>query len=170
MLGIDPGSRVTGWGFVVGNRWRIESADYGCLRSPRAAARAALLAVLAEGLRQLLDRFAPDVVAIETPFTARFARAALGLAETRGALLATLGRWGGPVAEYQPALVKAAIVGFGRAEKHQVAYVVQRMLGLTRAPASDSADALAIALCHLRHGNLDAARGPVLASRPVDTV
>jgi crossover junction endodeoxyribonuclease RuvC len=71
------------------------------------------------------------------------------LAETRGALLAVLGRWGGEVVEYEPARVKAAIVGYGRAEKRQMVFVVQRRLQLPEPPPEDAADALALALCHL---------------------
>jgi crossover junction endodeoxyribonuclease RuvC len=87
---------------------------------------------------------------VETPFFGRFPKAALALAEARGALLAVLGRWGGEVVELEPARVKAAIVGHGRAEKQQVAFVVRHALGLGELPAPDAADALALALCHLR--------------------
>ncbi len=87
---------------------------------------------------------------IETPFAGRFPKAALVLAEARGALLAELGRWGGEVVELEPARVKAAVVGNGRAEKRQVAYVVRHAFGLEQEPPADAADALALALCHLR--------------------
>jgi crossover junction endodeoxyribonuclease RuvC len=110
------------------------------------------LAVLAAELELLLTRLQPAVVAIETPFSARFPRSALALAEARGALLVALGRWGGPVAEYEPARVKAAVVGHGRAEKQQVVYVVSQVFGLAVPPPADAADALALALCHLRSG------------------
>jgi crossover junction endodeoxyribonuclease RuvC len=129
---------------------RFHALEWGCLRPRRAAGRATRLRSLAEGLDALLARMQPHVVAVETPFTARFPRAALLLAEARGALLAELGRWGGEVVEYEPAKVKAAIVGFGNADKRQVAYVVQHELGLRAAPVADAADALGLALCHLR--------------------
>ena len=87
---------------------------------------------------------------METPFAGRFPKAALALAEARGALLAVLGRWGGEVVELEPARVKAAVVGHGRAEKQQVAYVVRHALALADSPPADAADALALALCHLR--------------------
>lgn len=92
---------------------------------------------------------------METPFSSHNPRSALALAESRGALLATLGRWGGEVVEYEPARVKAAVVGHGRAEKKQVSFVVQRLLGLTAVPPEDAADALALACCHLWRGRLD---------------
>jgi len=98
----------------------------------------------------LLERLAPDVVAVETPFAGRHPRAALALAEARGAILASLGRWGGEVVEYEPARVKAAVVGHGRAEKQQVGFVVRHALHLESPPPADAADALAVAVCHLR--------------------
>jgi crossover junction endodeoxyribonuclease RuvC len=121
----------------------------GCLKPPRSSGRPAALAFLVERLTELLERLEPDVAVVETPFAARHLHAALALAETRGALLATLGRWGGEVVEYEPARVKASVVGYGRAEKKQVGYVVQQRLGLPSVPAEDAADALALALCHL---------------------
>lgn len=150
VLGLDPGSRTTGWGYLEGDGRALRSVCFGCFHGRRTVSRALVLASLAGELEALVDRLQPDVVAIETPFTARFPKAALALAETRGALLAVLGRWGGTVHDYEPARVKAAIVGFGRAEKQQVAFVVTRILGLDATPPADAADALAVALCHLR--------------------
>ncbi|MGV8039809.1 MAG: crossover junction endodeoxyribonuclease RuvC [Thermoanaerobaculaceae bacterium] len=150
VLGLDPGSRTTGWGLLEGDGRALSSACWGCIHGQRGVPRSLVLAGLAAELEALLTRFQPDVVAVETPFTARFPKAALALAETRGALLAVLGRWGGPVVDYEPARVKAAVVGYGRAEKQQVAYVMSRHLGTDAPPPSDAADALAVALCHLR--------------------
>jgi crossover junction endodeoxyribonuclease RuvC len=104
---------------------------------------------LQDRLEELLTSQKPDVVVVETSFAAKFPRSALALAEVRGALLATLGHWGGTVVELEPARVKAAVVGNGRAEKQQVAYVVQRHLGLQATPEPDAADALAHALAFL---------------------
>jgi crossover junction endodeoxyribonuclease RuvC len=154
VLGLDPGSRTTGWGLLEGDSRSLSASSYGCLHGRREASRAKVLAGLATGLDEILERLQPETVAIETPFTARFPKAALALAETRGALLAVLGRWGGPVVEYEPARIKAAIVGYGRADKHQVAFMISRHLGLGTLPPSDAADALAVALCHLRSGHL----------------
>ena len=126
------------------------AVEFGRLLPRRNLARPAALASLADQLATLLGRLSPDVVVVETPFTARFPKAALALAETRGALLAVLGRWGGEVVEIAPARVKAAVVGNGRAEKRQVAFVVCHALGLDEEPPADAADALAIALCHVR--------------------
>lgn len=150
VLGLDPGSRTTGWGFLDGDSRVLHAAAWGCIHGRRGVGRALVLAGLAAELEALLGRLEPDVVAVESPFAARFPKAALALAETRGALLAVLGRWGGPVVDYEPARVKAAVVGYGRAEKQQVAYVVRQHLGTPAPPPSDAADALAVALCHLR--------------------
>jgi crossover junction endodeoxyribonuclease RuvC len=139
---------------VVGDRRKAALVEMGCFRPPRSTGRPRALAFLVEQLTALLDRLAPDVVVVETPFAARHLAAALALAETRGALLATLGRWGGEVAEYAPARVKAAVVGYGRAEKQQVGYVVRQRLGLVEALPEDAADALALALCHLAYATV----------------
>lgn len=150
VLGLDPGSRTTGWGFLDGDARALRAAAWGCFHGRRGVGRSLVLAGLAAELEALLASLEPDVVAVETPFTARFPKASLALAETRGALLAVLGRWGGLVVDYEPARVKAAVVGYGRAEKRQVAYVMGQQLGLPTLPPSDAADALAVALCHLR--------------------
>ena len=140
--------------------------DFGCLRPHRGSTRATALRSLVEGLEELLTRLAPDVVAVETPFTAKFPRAALLLAEARGALLAELGRWGGDVVEYEPARVKAVVVGLGNADKQQVAYIVRHELSLAKIPSEDAADALAIALCHLRLTAATSVRPAPAVSRP----
>jgi crossover junction endodeoxyribonuclease RuvC len=152
VLGLDPGSRVTGWGLVEGSARKIVAAQFGCLYPARGPSRAHILASLADKLADLLRTIEPDVVVVETPFTGRFPQAALALAEARGAMLAVLGRWGGAVVEYAPAKVKAAVVGYGRAEKRQMVFIVGHTLGLPEAPPADAADALALALCHLRSG------------------
>jgi crossover junction endodeoxyribonuclease RuvC len=136
----------------------VRALGFGCLRSAARLARPAALAALASQLDDVLAAQRPDVVAVETPFAARFPRAGLALAEARGALLAVLGRWGGRVVELEPAHVKAAVVGSGRAEKAQVAYVVRLELGLAELPPGDAADALAIAICAARGLTLESAR------------
>jgi len=141
---------VTGWGLLEGTPRTVTSVEFGRFLPRRNLSRPAALASLTEQLEQLLARLAPDVVVIETPFTGRFPKAALALAETRGALLVALGRWGGRVVEIEPARMKAAVVGHGRAEKQQVAYVVRHALKLSKEPSADAADALALALCHVR--------------------
>ncbi|MGC8915734.1 MAG: crossover junction endodeoxyribonuclease RuvC [Thermoanaerobaculum sp.] len=149
VLGIDPGTRSTGWGLVEVREGVASQVSWGCLKGKRSLPRPALLAGLASSLRALLAQWQPDTVAVETPFVARFQKASLLLAETRGALLAALGEWGGEVVEYEPARVKAWVVGHGAAPKAQVAWFVERMLAIGEPLSEDGADALAVALCHL---------------------
>lgn len=140
---------MTGWGVIETNGRQVVAAAYGCLRPPRGAPRSVALARLADQLDEVVVRERPDSAVVEVTFAASVPRAALALAEARGAVLAVLGRRGVPVLEVEPARVKMAVVGFGRAEKRQVAFMVQRHLGLVTAPPSDAADALALALCHV---------------------
>lgn len=164
VLGLDPGSRLTGWGVIDGGGLRPQLVAYGRIVLPRSAGRATALERVQDELEGLLATFRPDVVVIESSFTAKYPRSSLALAEVRGAALAVLGRWGGAVREYPPAQVKAAVVGNGRAEKRQVAFVVQHTFGLPSPPPFDAADAIALAVCYLRLGCLDAHVAGVLAS------
>lgn len=146
---MDPGTRTTGWGLIEAAGGKLQKVHWGLLAGKRHASRAATLAGLSNDLLALLRSWEPQVVALETPFVARYVGASLHLAETRGALLAALGCWGGSVVEYEPARVKAWVVGHGRAAKGQVAWMVERFLQLGETPPPDAADALAVALCHL---------------------
>ncbi len=150
VLGVDPGSSATGWALVVatGNRNRLEAA--GVIR-PRGGDRPLRLADLAARLDERIASLSPDVAAVELAFLGRNPRSGLALAEARGVILATLGRHGLPVRGLTPAAVKSAVVGTGRAEKHQVVFMVVRLLGLAKPPARDAADAIAVALSYL-HG------------------
>jgi crossover junction endodeoxyribonuclease RuvC len=156
VLGIDPGSAASGWALVLseGNRYRL--VEYGVVR-PRGNSRAERLADLARRLSEITERLAPDCAAVESSFTGRNPKSALALAEARGVVLATLGRKGMEVFPYSPAEIKSAMVGHGTAEKHQVAFMVVRLLGLSATPPADAADAAAVALTHL-HGRRLAVR------------
>lgn len=149
VLGVDPGSAATGWAVVEGSGTRHRLVDSGVIRT-RGADRAERLADLLRRLAAVVEQSAPDAAAVETPFSGRNPRSALALAEARGVVLAVLGGAGIPVEPYPPAAVKAAVVGTGTADKRQVAYMVVRLLGLDREPPSDAADAMAVALTHLR--------------------
>lgn len=166
VLGLDPGSRLTGWGIVESAEGAPILVAHGRISLPRAAGRPAALERLQHELSGLLARFRPDVAVLESLFSARYPGSSLALAEVRGAALAVLGSWGGAVQEFPPAQVKLAVVGHGRAEKRQVAFVVQHTFGLATSPPFDAADAIALALCYLRLRYLDARRGGVVASSP----
>jgi crossover junction endodeoxyribonuclease RuvC len=148
VLGVDPGSRATGWALVVaeGNRYSLEST--GVVRS-RGDERSERLADLDLRFSELIRELAPDCASVESSFSGRNPRSGLALAECRGVLLAALGRQRVRVHSYSPAEVKSAIVGHGRAEKHQVVFMVTRLLGLGSEPARDAADAVAVALTFL---------------------
>lgn len=149
VLGIDPGSQVTGWGVVeavAGQPRRIASG----VAAPTCRGPAARLGYIAGCLEQVFEEWQPVEVAMERAFVGRNAASALKLGEVRGALLALAGRRGISVVDYPPATVKVAVTGFGRAEKEAVARGVSHLLGSSFS-AGDSTDALAVAICHLRH-------------------
>ena len=151
IFGIDPGSDRTGYGCVerAGGRHRLVIC--GQLSGPARAAFPDKLNAIHAGLLALLARHRPDCVAVEGIFYARNVRSALKLGHARGVALLAASESGVPVVEYAPAEIKRAVVGYGRAEKHQVQRMVKLLLGLETAPAPhDVADALAVALCHLQ--------------------
>ncbi len=154
ILGIDPGSRCTGYGLIErsGNRHRL--LDAGAIHTPRDADLPARLRVIHEALTEIIESRPPDAAAIEDVFNARNARSSLILGQARGAAMLAAALNDIPVAEYAPREVKLALTGNGAATKEQVRFMVQRLLGLDKAPAStDASDALGIALCHaLRSG------------------
>ena len=148
VLGVDPGTRATGWAIIVssGNRSRLEA--FGTVR-PKGSDHASRLADLDRRFSIIVADQAPDCAAVESGFTGRNPKSGLVLAESRGVLLSVLGRADVPVHPYTPAQVKSAMVGHGTAEKNQVAFMVVRLLGLATAPPSDAADAAGVALTHI---------------------
>jgi crossover junction endodeoxyribonuclease RuvC len=151
IFGIDPGSQRTGYGCVerIGSRHTLVIC--GTLSGPARSTFPDKLKAIHAGLSALLARHSPDCVAIEDIFHARNARSALKLGEARGVALLAASEAGVPVVAYAPAAIKRAVVGYGRAEKHQVQQMIKLLLGLDEAPSPhDVADALAVALCHLQ--------------------
>jgi crossover junction endodeoxyribonuclease RuvC len=149
ILGVDPGSSATGWALLVGDGAHGSLQELGVVRVGPGE-RAPRLAELERRFAAIVDRLRPDCAAVESPFVGRNLKTSLALAESRGVIIAVLGRFVVPVASYTPALVKSAVVGHGRAEKAQIVYMVTQLLRLPRPPARDAADAIAIALTHLR--------------------
>ena len=150
ILGVDPGSRVTGYGLieVLGSRQRCVAHDV--IRLPALPLEQRLLLVLTR-LRELIAEHRPDEVAMEEVFVRRNVASALVLGQARGAALCAVAEAGLPLHEYAPASIKLAVAGSGRAEKAQIQRMVRVLLNLPAAPAEDAADALACALCHA-HG------------------
>lgn len=151
VLGIDPGSRVTGFGVVDGTPLVAVHVASGCIRLDERAPAANRLRTLQESLGQIIDRYRPEVVVIEQVFVSKNASSALKLGQARGVLLAGSALANLPVAEYTPADIKRTIAGSGRAEKGQVQHMVKVLLRVQGPLAADAADALAAALCHLRY-------------------
>ena len=147
LLGIDPGSRHTGYGVIeqVGNRSR--ALAFGTI-STSGAEMAPRLGTIFAGLCEVMSAHMPEEVSIEKVFMARNPDSALKLGQARGAALTAVVQSGVPVFEYSARQVKQAVVGRGGAEKVQVAEMVKYLLGLEKRPQEDAADALAIALCH----------------------
>ena len=147
LLGIDPGSRHTGYGVIeqVGNRSR--ALAFGTI-STSGAEMAPQLGTIFAGLCEVMSAHRPEEVSIEKVFMARNPDSALKLGQARGAALTAVVQSGVPVFEYSARQVKQAVVGRGGAEKVQVAEMVKHLLGLEKRPQEDAADALAIALCH----------------------
>ncbi|NIP16593.1 MAG: crossover junction endodeoxyribonuclease RuvC [Pseudomonadales bacterium] len=148
VLGIDPGSRITGYGVleVTGGRTRYLAS--GCIR-PSSKPFPDRLAEIYIGIRSVIAEHGPDVLAIEQVFMARNPDSALKLGQARGVAIAAAVQCGLPVHEYAARTVKQAVVGSGRAGKEQVQHMVRAILELPGAPAPDAADALAIAICHV---------------------
>ncbi len=148
ILGIDPGSRHTGYGIVDSTGSELRCVVHGRIQVT-GVPLAERMHRIHDGIRALLARFAPDEIAVERVFVNRNVDSALKLGQARGAALAALGA-GAEVFEYAPRAVKLATVGFGGADKTQVAHMVRQLLGLGAdvVLATDASDALAVALCH----------------------
>ena len=150
IFGIDPGSDRTGYGCIETAGGRHHLVVCGSLSAPARSTFPEKLRHVHEGLATLLARHRPDCVAVENIFYARNVRSALKLGHARGVVLLAAAQAGLPVAEYAPTEIKLAVVGFGRAEKHQVQQMIKLLLGLDAVPSPhDAADALAVAICHV---------------------
>ena len=163
ILGIDPGTNVTGYGVIEREGARLRHVAHGTLRPARAQAMERRLAELHAGLSGLLASFSPDLVVIERIFVAASGHSALVLGQARGVALAAAGAAGVLVEELAPQAIKLAVTGNGAAHKVQVQAMVRRLLALSLAPPRDAADALAAAICSAHRGRL-AALAPPLAS------
>jgi len=150
VFGIDPGSERTGYGCVEAHGSRHRMIACGAVTSSSLTPFPERLRAIHKGLATLIEECHPQVVAIESLFFAANVRSALKLGHARGVAMLAAVEAGLPIVEYTPAEIKRAVVGYGRAEKHQVQQMVKLVLGLSSAPAPhDAADALAVAICHL---------------------
>jgi len=147
-LGIDPGSRVTGYGIVEQAGGRIVRVDHGEIRIRNGEPFTRCLSRIYDELTAVIDRTKPDAVAIEDIFYGKNVKSLIKQGHVRGVALLAASRNGLPVHEYTPLEVKKAVVGYGRAEKHQVQVMVQAILQLGEILPEDASDALAVAICH----------------------
>lgn len=157
ILGIDPGSRATGYGVVVSCAagGDIAFVATGVIRTSAGSSLMSRLKKLYDGVDDVIAEFAPEVVAVEEVFVSRNVQSALKLGHARAAaVMAALNR-GLQVYEYTPLEIKKAVVGYGRADKAQVKKMVSVLLNLSRVPAADAADALAVAMCHAQSDRLN---------------
>jgi crossover junction endodeoxyribonuclease RuvC len=153
VLGFDPGTAATGYGVVSFEEGRLRLEECGVWRPSAELSLAEKLDFLFAAALGLLERSSPAAVSVETVFTARNVSSAIKLSHARGALLTASARNRVPVFEYEPRLVKKALVGYGNAEKPQVRSMVLSLLARQRSRVPlDAADALAVAICHI-HAN-----------------
>jgi len=150
ILGLDPGSRVTGYGVVDAGQSGVRYVASGCIRVGNGAMAARLLEIQRH-VTELVDTYAPGEVALERLFMHRNPDSALKLGQARGAALCGACHSGAQVFEYAPRAIKLTITGTGAAEKKQVQHMIKALLAVEGRIGSDAADALAIALCHAHH-------------------
>jgi crossover junction endodeoxyribonuclease RuvC len=150
ILGLDPGSRVCGYGVIDERGGALVYVECGVLTAPEDRPMENRLGELACGLREVIAELRPGIVAVEDVFSHQNPRSAIALAQARGMALAVIGLAGLAVASYAPALVKKAVSGSGRADKTQIARMVQALIGLRSLPRADATDALAVAITHGR--------------------
>ena len=154
ILGIDPGSRATGYGLIEQQGNRLIHLDNGAIFTRSEDPLPLRLQRIYRELQRLIEEFQPEAVAVEQVFMARNPASALKLGQARGvALLAGINA-GLPVAEYSALQVKSAVVGYGRAGKHQVQQMTRTLLNLAEIAQEDAADALAVAICHAHSRHL----------------
>ncbi len=147
ILGIDPGSRRTGYGLINAVGSKLEYVDHGCIQLPIEALPDRLKLIF-DGISWIIERHCPQMVAVEQVFMAKNPGSALKLGQARGAAITAAVNCNLPVSEYSARQIKQAVVGTGAARKEQVQHMVRALLGLNQTPQEDSADALATAICH----------------------
>ena len=153
ILGIDPGLAIVGWGVIECNGSKLTTLGYGAIETPAHTPTEDRLLLIHKGMRELIERYHPDEMAIEELFFNTNITTGIRVAEARGVILMSAHAMGVKIFEYTPLQVKQAVVGYGRAEKKQVINMVTMLLGLPKPPKpDDTADALAIAICHAHSG------------------
>ncbi len=148
ILGIDPGTIITGYGIIEERNGQVHHVDNGGIQPRKKLPLPQRLQTIATELARIIERFQPEAVAVESLFVARNVRSSLLLGHARGVALLAAANAGLPVAEYSPTEVKQAVTGTGRASKAQIQHMVRAMLRLPEEAFEDASDALAVAMCH----------------------
>lgn len=148
IIGIDPGSRITGYGVIDSVRGKIAFVACGVVKTSPDESFSVRLNQIFDGINEVIQVHEPTVAAIEDVFLATNPRSALKLGQARGSAVVAVTQNGLQVYDYSPKLIKQAVVGYGQAAKEQVQHMVRVLLGLNGSPSSDAADALAVAICH----------------------
>ena len=157
VLGIDPGTALTGYGVVAQDGDAVSLMECGVIRTSPQKPLASRIREIFEGTRTIIERFEPHVVSVEDVFQGKNVRSALTLGHARGAILLAAALSEIQIAEYSPAMIKKAVVGTGNATKEQVGFMVKTQLRLASAPSpSDASDGVAAALCHCLVGSFPA--------------
>jgi len=150
ILGIDPGSRKTGFGIIESGRYHPVYIVSGVIRVEKLSGSERLKNIF-NSISQIIEQYQPDLMSIEKVFVYKNPNSAIVLGQARGVILCAAALQDIPIMEYTPTQIKSTIVGRGHAGKSQVQYMVQNLLKLTESPQEDAADALAAALCHDRY-------------------
>ena len=149
ILGIDPGLAIVGWAVLESERGRLRPIAFGAITTPAHTSVESRLLIIKKDLEDIIDRYSPSELAIEELFFNTNITTGITVAEARGVILCTAHAKGVKISEYTPLQVKQAVVGYGKAEKHQVIAMVTTILNLPKPPKpDDTADAVAIAICH----------------------
>lgn len=154
-MGIDPGSRVTGYGVVAKVRSGFCHVIHGEIRPAKGVALTSCLQTIYDGIQEVIRQSAPEALAIEEIFYGKNVKSLIRQGQVRGVVILAGKQRGIPVYEYSPLEIKKAIVGYGRAEKAQVQTMAKAILNLPELPPSDAADALAVAICHINFMKAD---------------
>ncbi len=153
ILGIDPGYAIVGWGVLRYEGGRFSPLAFGAVTTPAGMPFSRRLEVIYDGMEQILTKHRPDAIAVEKLYFQNNQKTAIDVAEARGVILLAAQKSGIPLFEYTPLQVKSAVTGYGKAEKPQVMEMTRRLLRLREVPKpDDTADALAIAICHGQMG------------------
>lgn len=157
ILGIDPGTAITGYGLVRSDDEALSLVDYGVITTPSDRAMPERLQMIFRELTSLISKHRPSEVALEELFFAKNVRTALSVGQARGVAILAAAEAGLKVHEYTPLEVKQAVVGYGRATKNQIQQMAKMLLGLDFVPQpDDAADAIALAICHIHSARLEA--------------